>query len=82
MRLNLGTRKITLSRSGVATAAGKYFYKTVRGGAVPDSRWDDDAATYRKPGGRTDFVKMRSGVEVALRTWEPSTREFRYTEKG
>ena len=53
LRLNLGTRKVTLvNRYGQATAAGKYFYK-LRGKPVPDSRWDDNARTYRKPGGRT-----------------------------
>ena len=83
VRLNLGQRKITLvSRTGVATAAGRYFYKTVRGGTVPDSRWDDNAQTHRKPGGRTDFVRMRTGAEVARRTWDPAKREFKYTAAG
>ena len=47
LRLNLGTRKITLvNKYGQATAAGKYFYKKVRGERVgrqrsdlPEARW-------------------------------------------
>ena len=54
----------------------------MKGVPVPDSRWDDNAKTYRKPGGRTDFVKTRSGAEVQLRTWEPSSRSFKYTALG
>ena len=84
MRLNLpsGRRIGLISRTGVATEAGKYFYKHVKKTAVPDSRWDDNAPTYRYPGGRTDYVKMRSGAEVALRTWHPNRREFSYTTAG
>ena len=82
LHLNLGTRKVTLvNKYGQATAAGKYFYK-LRGERVPDSRWDDNARTYRKPGGRTDFVRMRSGAEVALRTWDPAKKQFDYTAAG
>ena len=55
MRLNLpsGRRIGLISRSGVATEAGKYFYKYVKKTAVPDSRWDDNAPTATLAGGRT-----------------------------
>ena len=83
MRLELGERKIALiSAQGNPTAAGKYWYRTLKQKPVPDSRWDDNAKTYRKPGGRTDFVRTRSGAEVQLRTWEPATKSFRYTALG
>ena len=83
LRLNLEGRTITLvGRSGLPTATGKYFYEKVRGTAVPDNKWGDDAPTYRKPGGRTDYVKMRSGAEVALRTWNPTRGDFDYTARG
>ena len=83
MRLELDERKVTLiSAQGNPTAAGKYWYRKLKGAAVPDSRWDDNAKTYRKPGGRTDFVKTRSGAEVQLRTWEPATKTFKYTALG
>ena len=71
-----------MSAQGNPTKAGKYWFKTLKGAAIPDSRWDDNAATYRKPGGRTDFVKMRNGAEVQLRTWDPAKRDFTYTALG
>ena len=83
VRLNLDSRKIALmSAQGKATAAGRYWYNTLKEKAVPDARWDDDAKTYRKPGGRTDFVKMRNGAEVQLRTWEPNKKDYKYTRLG
>ena len=52
MRLELGERKIALiSAQGNPTAAGKYWYRKLKEKPVPDSRWDDHAKTYRKPGG-------------------------------
>ena len=50
--------------------------------AIPDARWDDDAVTYRKPGGRTDFVKLRNGAEIRLRTWNAAKGDFDYSEAG
>ena len=83
MRLNLGSRTITLvNASGRATPAGKYFYQKVRKQAIPDAKWDDDAVTYRKPGGRTDFVKLRNGAEIRLRTWNAAKGDFDYSEAG
>ena len=54
----------------------------IRWQPLPDSRWDDDAQTYRKPGGRTDFVRTRANQEVALRTWNPARKDFEYTAAG
>ena len=83
MRLNLGSRTITLvNASGKATPAGKYFYQKVRKQAIPDAKWDDDAVTYRKAGGRTDFVKLRNGAEIRLRTWNAAKGDFDYSEAG
>ena len=73
MRLQLPTKTITLvNASGKATEAGKYFYQKIRRQPIPDAKFDDDAVTYRKDGGRTDFVRLRSGAEVRLRTWNPT----------
>ena len=75
LRLNLDGRHITLvNRMGMSTEAGRYFYRTVRKQPLPDSRWDDDAPTYRKPGGRTDYVRTRANQEVVLRTWNPAKK--------
>ena len=83
MRLELGGRKVTLiSAQGNATEAGKFWYRKLKENPIPDSRLYDNAKTFRKPGGRTDFVKTRSGAEVQLRTWEPSSKTFRYTALG
>ena len=83
MRLQLPNKTITLvNASGKATEAGKYFYQKLRRQPIPDAKWDDDAATYRKDGGRTDFVRLRSGAEVRLRTWNPATGKFDYSEMG
>ena len=78
LRLNLDGRQVTLvNRMGMSTEAGRYFYRTVRKQPLPDSRWDDDAPTYRKSGGRTDYVKTRANQEVALRTWNPAKKGIR-----
>ena len=83
LRLNLDGRQITLvNRMGMSTEAGRYFYRTVRKQPLPDSRWDDDAQTYRKPGGRTDYVRTRANQEVVLRTWNPKKGDFDYTTAG
>ena len=83
MRLNLGGRNITLvNASGRAMEAGMYFYQKLRSEPVPDAKWDDDAVTYRKDGGRTDFVRLRNGAEVRLRTWNPARGVFEYSEMG
>ena len=83
LRLNLDGRQVTLvNRMGASTEAGRYFYRTVRKQPLPDSRWDDDVPTFRKPGGRTDYVKTRANQEVALRTWNPAKKEFDYTAAG
>ena len=83
LRLNLEGRQITLvNRLGMSTEAGRYFYRTVRKQPLPDSRWDDDAETYRKPGGRTDYVRTRANQEVVLRTWNPKKGAFDYTAAG
>ena len=75
LRLNLDGRQITLvNRMGMSTEAGRYFYRTVRKQPLPDSRWDDDAQTYRKPGGRTDYVRTRANQGVVLRTWNPAKK--------
>ena len=73
-----------MNAQGVATQAGKHWYKKLQGVALPDSRWGDNARTYRKEGGRTDYVKMRSGAEVQLRTWlhtEPAAYRRRRTHR-
>ena len=76
MRLQLPNKTITLvNASGKATEAGKYFYQKLRRQPIPDAKWDDDAVTYRKDGGRTDFVRLRNGAEVRLRTWNPASRQ-------
>ena len=77
MRLQLPNKTITLvNASGKATEAGKYFYQKIRRQPIPDSKFDDDAVTYRKDGGRTDFVRLRNGAEV--RNWAGfSTRKIR-----
>ena len=83
MRLQLPTKTITLvNASGKATEAGKYFYQKIRRQPIPDAKFDDDAVTYRKDGGRTDFVRLRSGAEVRLRTWNPASGKFDYSEMG
>ena len=83
VRLNLGGRSIALmSAQGHVTQAGKHWYKQLKKTPIPDPRWDDNAKTYRKPQGRTDFVRTRSGAEVQLRSWDPSSRSFRYTAAG
>ncbi len=71
-----------MNAQGVPTQAGKHWYKKLKGVAIPDSRWGENAKTYRKPGGRTDFVKTRSGAEVQLRTWDPAKKKFNYTALG
>ena len=83
MRLQLPNKTITLvNASGKATEAGKYFYQKLRRQPIPDAKFDDDAVTYRKDGGRTDFVRLRIGAEVRLCTWNPASGKFDYSEMG
>ena len=71
-----------MSATGAVTQAGRHWYTKLAQKPIPSNRWDDNAKTYRKPGGRTDFVKTKSGCEVQLRSWDPATRAFRYTALG
>ena len=83
LRRNLDGRYIgVIDRYGKPTQAGRFFYETVRGEGIPDARFDPNATTYRYPQGRTDYVKTRAGVEIVLRTWNPTKKQIDYTTAG
>ena len=75
-----GTRYATLvDVGGKLTQAGR-FYQESAGRQLPTGGYDAAQTPVRT--GNVESIKMRGGVERVVRTYDPITNNFKYTQLG
>ena len=78
--LKSGNRRHTLvSTTGERTALGEY-YEQQSSNELPVGGFDPTQSSYRE--GNTEFIKMRSGEEPAVRRYDPADNEYKFTKLG
>ena len=78
--LKTGNKRHTLLNSqGERTALGSY-YEQKSSDELPAGGFDPTQAPFRE--GNTEFIKMRSGVERAVRRYDPADNEYKFTKLG
>ena len=45
-------------------------------------RFDPEQAPTRQPGTNDEEIRLRDGTRETVRTWDPATRKWKYTELG
>ena len=78
--LKSGNRRHTLvNTTGERTALGEY-YEQKSSNELPAGGFDPTQAPFRE--GNTEFIKMRSGEERAVRRYDPADNEYKFTKLG
>ena len=75
-----GNKRHTLLNSqGERTALGEY-YEQRSSNELPAGGFDPTQAPFRE--GNTEFIKMRTGEERAVRRYDPADNEYKFTKLG
>ena len=78
--LKTGNKRHTLvNTTGERTALGEY-YEQKTSLELPVGGFDPTQSSYRE--GNTEYIKMRSGEERAVRRYDPADNEFKFTKLG
>ena len=78
--LKTGNKRHTLLNSqGERTALGEY-YEQKSSNELPVGGFDPTQAPFRE--GNTEYIKMRSGEERAVRRYDPADNEYKFTKLG
>ena len=78
--LKSGNRRHTLvNTTGERTALGEY-YEQKSSNELPVGGFDPTQAPFRE--GNTEYIKMRSGEERAVRRYDPADNEYKFTKLG
>ena len=76
--LKSGNRRHTLvNTTGERTALGEY-YEQKSSLELPVGGFDPTQSSYRE--GNTEYIKMRSGEERAVRRYDPADNEYKFTK--
>ena len=68
-----------LTSQGERTALGSY-YEQKTADELPVGGFDPNTVPFRE--GNTEFIKMRSGEERAVRRYDPADKEYKFTKLG
>ena len=75
-----GARYRTLvSAAGEVTPFGDYYYDRI-GDEAPRLGFDYDTEPYRRR--KRELINMSDGKEVAVRSWDNTTRNWKFTKTG